>query len=167
MWHSMRLNHTPNENEKKIPSMLQVEHISDPDLNFWKNPDPDSVRMVWCISNVCKSMAEMGTEPDPDLESKIWRLTGFGAGFLVLDPDSESIFLTLPISAWKWFLHTSTEFELKKYTGRSFSSNEPLDNGYDVIVKAYQRYVYFHHNKHHLLSLSFIGQVRRSLLRNA
>jgi len=23
----------------------------------------------------------MGTEPNPDSESKIWRLTGFGAGF--------------------------------------------------------------------------------------
>jgi len=43
----------------------------------------------------------MGTEPD--LEYKIWRLTGFGteSGFLVSDPDpeSKSIFLTLSISA--------------------------------------------------------------------
>jgi len=38
-------------------------------LNFWEKPDS---------ANVYKSMAEMGTEPDP--ESKIWRLTGFGAG---------------------------------------------------------------------------------------
>jgi len=35
------------------------------------------------IKNVCncKSMVEMGTEPDPDSESKIWRLTGSGTGF--------------------------------------------------------------------------------------
>jgi len=33
-------------------------------------------------------MAEMGTEPDPESESK------FGG-----EPDSESIFMTLPISA--------------------------------------------------------------------
>jgi len=26
-------------------------------------------------------MAELDTEPDPDSESQIWRLTGFGAGF--------------------------------------------------------------------------------------
>jgi len=43
-------------------------------------------------------MVEMSTEPDS--ESKIWRLTGFGAGsrFLVTDAVSESIFLILPIS---------------------------------------------------------------------
>jgi len=39
--------------------------------------------MVWCMLNVRKSMAEMGTEPDPDSKSNIWRLTDFGAGFLV------------------------------------------------------------------------------------
>jgi len=38
---------------------------------------------IECKVRVCKSMAELGTEPDP--KSKIWRLTGFGAGsgFLV------------------------------------------------------------------------------------
>jgi len=38
---------------------------------------------IECKVHVCKSMVEMGTEPDP--ESKIWRLTGFGAGFLVFE----------------------------------------------------------------------------------
>jgi len=35
-------------------------------------------------------MADMGTEPDPDSESKIWRLTGFGTGpgFLVIGTGS-------------------------------------------------------------------------------
>jgi len=37
-------------------------------------------------------MAEMGTDPDPDseLESKIWRLTGFGvgSGFFVFEAGS-------------------------------------------------------------------------------
>jgi len=47
--------------------------------------------MVWCILNVCESMVEIGTEPDP--KSKIWRLTGFGvfragAGFGVNFSDS-------------------------------------------------------------------------------
>jgi len=28
-------------------------------------------------------MAEMGTEPDPDFESEIWRITGSGFGVLV------------------------------------------------------------------------------------
>jgi len=39
-------------------------------------------------------MAEMGTEPDPDSESKIWRLAGSGSESLSLEPDpvSESIF---------------------------------------------------------------------------
>jgi len=38
-------------------------------------------------------MADMDAEPDPNSESKFWRLTGFGAAVL------ESIFLTPPISA--------------------------------------------------------------------
>jgi len=29
-------------------------------------------------------MAKIGTESDPDFESKIWRITGSGAGFGVL-----------------------------------------------------------------------------------
>jgi len=33
-------------------------------------------------------MAEMGTEPDPDSESKIWRLIGYGSGFLVFEVGS-------------------------------------------------------------------------------
>jgi len=45
----------------------------------------------------------MGTEPDPGSKSKIWRITGFGSGTGVLvfgaRTDSESIFLTLYISA--------------------------------------------------------------------
>jgi len=63
---------------------------SDPDLKFWEKPDPDLVCMIWCIQHVCKSMAEIGTEPDPDSESKIWRLIGFGAGtgFLVFGSGS-------------------------------------------------------------------------------
>jgi len=51
--------------------------------------------MVCIECTVCKSMAEMGTEPDPDSESKIWRLTGFrvlvfgaGSGFEVNFSDS-------------------------------------------------------------------------------
>jgi len=62
-------------------------HFLDSDLNFRKKPD-----------HLCKSMAKMDTEPHP--ESKIWRLTGFGAGsgVLVFGSDSESIFPTMPIS---------------------------------------------------------------------
>jgi len=47
------------------------------------------------------SASKLSTDPGPDSEFKIWRLTGFGAGFEVLvfgsDPVSESIFLTPPI----------------------------------------------------------------------
>jgi len=38
--------------------------------------------MVWSIKVVCKNMAKIGIDPEPDLESKIWRLTGYG--FVVL-----------------------------------------------------------------------------------
>jgi len=50
-------------------------------------------------------MAEMGTEPDPepDSDSKIWKLTGTGARFGVLTFRAGSVFrvnfLTPPISA--------------------------------------------------------------------
>jgi len=33
-------------------------------------------------------MVEMGREPDPDSDSKIWRLTGAGFGVLVLGTES-------------------------------------------------------------------------------
>jgi len=47
------------------------------------------IRYEWYgVYNVCKSMAEMGTEPDP--EPKIWRLTG--SGFLVFGAGSGSQF---------------------------------------------------------------------------
>jgi len=80
---------------ERIRSRIHFSHQDlGPDLNFWEKAGFDMNGMV--NKELCNSMAEMGTEPDP--KSKIWRLTGSEFGVLVFGSGIGVNFLTPPIS---------------------------------------------------------------------
>jgi len=80
----------PDPERTRIPAIF-FGCVFGPDLNFRENRSRIRYYALVYIErkvHLRKSMAEMGTEPESGSESKIWRLTGFGAGFLVFGSGS-------------------------------------------------------------------------------